>query len=116
VNFWSAVSICLRKAVRARGRASPEEFWYFVVFCFGLLMALSVFGAVIRADGNVMADIISAVFALLLVPLIAAAVRRLHDTGRRGGWCFLVFFLIGLIILVVMCSRSSQPHPNRYGL
>lgn len=33
---------------------------------------------------------------LLMVPWINAGMRRLHDTGRSGGW-------------------PSQPHANRYG-
>jgi uncharacterized membrane protein YhaH (DUF805 family) len=115
MGFWAAVETCLRKAVRARGRASQEEFWYFVLFCFGLLMALSLFGSAIRADEDVMVGILGTIWFLLLVPLFAAGIRRLHDTGRGGGWCFLLISLIGLIAVVIMWCQSSQPHENRYG-
>ena len=45
----------------------------------------------------------------VLVPSIAVAVRRMHDTGRSGWWLF-----VPLVNFTLLC-RGSQPHDNRFG-
>jgi hypothetical protein len=52
----------------------------------------------------------------VLIPCVAVAVRRLHDTNRSGR-CFLVVFvpLIGTVVLLAFCAQDSQPGENRYG-
>lgn len=56
------------------------------------------------------------VLALLLIPSLSAAVRRLHDTGRSGWvWCIsLLPYIGGLIVLVFMLLPGQRGH-NRYG-
>ncbi len=52
----------------------------------------------------------------VLLPGIAVAARRLHDTGR-SGWLLLLALipLIGAIILIVFYVQDSKPGPNKYG-
>jgi uncharacterized membrane protein YhaH (DUF805 family) len=51
-----------------------------------------------------------------LLPSIAVAVRRLHDTGRAGWWVLLGFIpIIGWIALIYFYVLDSQPGDNRYG-
>jgi uncharacterized membrane protein YhaH (DUF805 family) len=52
----------------------------------------------------------------LLLPSLAVAARRLHDTGRSGWWLLLIFaILIGWIILIVWYCQDSNSGENKYG-
>lgn len=45
-----------------------------------------------------------------LTPTIAVVVRRLHDTGKSGGWCFICLVpWIGGIILLILLLMPSRP-------
>jgi uncharacterized membrane protein YhaH (DUF805 family) len=57
--------------------------------------------------------IVSLVF---LLPSIAVAVRRLHDTDRSGWWLLMFLLpLVGFIVLIVfLCQRGTQGQ-NRFG-
>ena len=51
-----------------------------------------------------------------MIPEIAVAVRRLHDTGRSGFYILFSFIpFIGGIILIIFLVDDSQPFPNIYG-
>jgi uncharacterized membrane protein YhaH (DUF805 family) len=44
-----------------------------------------------------------------LLPSIAAATRRLHDTGRSGWWQLIVLLpLIGLVVLLVLLAQPAR--------
>jgi uncharacterized membrane protein YhaH (DUF805 family) len=45
----------------------------------------------------------------LWLPLFAAGIRRIHDTGR-SGW----FILVPIYNLILMCTPSN-PGTNKYG-
>ena len=54
--------------------------------------------------------------ALLLVPQLAAAWRRLHDTGRNGAWYFIGLIpLVGWIIVIYWLCLPGDPDMNRFG-
>ena len=51
-----------------------------------------------------------------VVPGLAVAVRRLHDTGRSGWWVLISFVpFVGAILLLVFACQDSQPGSNQYG-
>jgi uncharacterized membrane protein YhaH (DUF805 family) len=52
----------------------------------------------------------------LLIPGLAAGVRRLHDTGK-SGWFVLIALvpLVGTIILLVLLAQKGQTEDNTYG-
>ena len=117
----AAVRSCLRKYVGFRGRASRSEHWWFLAFT---LVTLPVAVAVERALG--IAPLGRVLWlALTALPGLAAMVRRLHDTGRSGLWCFitLIPFFGGIWLLVLLCLPSEGdnhhgPSPEnvlRYG-
>lgn len=56
------------------------------------------------------------VMLILLLPTLAAWVRRLHDVGKSGHmlWLFLLCGVGGLIPLL-MCIPDGKPEPNKYG-
>ncbi len=52
----------------------------------------------------------------VFIPSIAVFVRRLHDTGRSGWWCFIALIpLIGWIILLIYMVEDGNPGQNQYG-
>ncbi len=94
------------------GRAGVKEYWMFVLFYFIFYIAASILDTVIGTG-----FVISALYSLaLLVPSLAAAVRRLHDTGKSGLWILVGFIpIIGFIWLIILLIKEGDPGPNMYG-
>lgn len=85
-----------------------------VIFAF----AVGLIGAVLTMATHSIAPVLLVVvmyFLATFLPGLAVTVRRLHDTGRSGGW-FCIGFVpyVGGIILIVLCCQDSKPH-NQYG-
>lgn len=96
------------------GRARRMEYWMFV-------LVNAIIGFVLYLPAIVTGDQIWAilyyVYALaVLIPSLAVAVRRLHDTGRTGWWILIGLVpLVGLIILLVFMFTDGEQGSNRYG-
>lgn len=106
VTFAEAVQRCLRKYADFTGRAPRSEYWWFHLAVLGTnLVASALF------------ESLSPLVALAaLLPLLAAAVRRLHDTGRSGATLLLVLIpVVGLIVVIVFLASEGHREPNRYG-
>ena len=103
MNFPDAVSTCLKKYATFQGTASRSEYWWFYLFCIILSVLATVLG-----------DFVSLiVFAATIVPTIAAATRRLHDTDRSGWWQLIALLpFIGIIMLIVFLAQDTRI--NRY--
>jgi uncharacterized membrane protein YhaH (DUF805 family) len=117
MNYWLAA---LEKYAVFSGRARRSEYWYFVLFnaIFGIgwgIMA-GFFGALGGAN-HLTIEILAQLFTLVtLLPAIAVAVRRLHDTGRSGWWCLLQLVpVVGTIVVLVFLVEDGQPGENLYG-
>jgi uncharacterized membrane protein YhaH (DUF805 family) len=94
------------------GRAGATEYWWFVLFgsiVFGLasLLDYAAFGR--------HATFWATCTLVLMVPYVAVAVRRLHDTDRSGWWLLLVFVPLGNIVLLIWFCLPSTWGPNRFG-
>lgn len=103
MTFTESISTCFSKYATFDGTASRSEYWWFILFLF-------VTGAVV----SIVNESLGIVFNLAtLIPSIAAACRRLHDTDR-SGWLQLLFLVpvIGWIIVIVFLAQDSRP--NRY--
>ena len=99
-------------------RARRKEYWMFTLWniIFALLASLLdySFGIVYPLVGYGPLYIAYALF--VLVPGIAVAVRRLHDTGK-SGWMYLVAFIpiAGLIWLLILFIKEGDQGNNAYG-
>jgi uncharacterized membrane protein YhaH (DUF805 family) len=52
----------------------------------------------------------------VLVPGLAVAFRRLHDTDRSAGWILIALVpLAGAVTLLVFTCLDGTPGPNKYG-
>lgn len=108
MNWYIGV---LKNYVGFSGRARRTEFWMFVLFNVIVSVILSIID---RLIGN---NILGYIYALaVLLPSLAVAVRRLHDTDRTGWWILIGLIpVIGAIVLIVFYAMPGTVGPNRYG-
>ena len=100
-----------------KGRARRTAYWMFILFNLIALVVLSFIESAIGLSGQNCYGILTGLYTLaIILPLIALAVRRLHDTGRSGWWILIGLVpLIGPIVLIVFYVTDSQPGTNEYG-
>ncbi len=113
-TLGDAIGSCFGKFAFFGGRASRAECWFFVLFgVLGSLLLGSLDLVVLGRDYPV----VGMVFGLLvLTPLVAVLVRRLHDVGWSGWWVFLgVVPVLGNLVLLVLCSLPGSDGQNRFG-
>ena len=111
-NFQQAISLCFAKYATFAGRATRPEYWWFYLFTFLLTQGLAVIEAVVGSPG-----ILSGLASLaVLVPMLSAGARRLHDTDRSGWWQLLWFVpLVGWIVVIVFLCQRGTDGANRFG-
>ncbi|WP_454256564.1 DUF805 domain-containing protein [Pseudomonas sp. Marseille-Q8238] len=100
------------------GRARRKEYWMFVLFNLIVSVVLSfVDGVVGTFSVEAGIGLLSGIYALaVLIPSLAVAVRRLHDTNRSGWWLLIALVpLVGGIVLLVFLVLDSTPGDNRFG-
>lgn len=111
MSFVDATKTCLMKYVDFNGRARRSEYWYFVLFNFILSVIASMIDKVI--GHNIFSTIVT---LALLLPGLAATVRRLHDIGKRWVWILISFIpLVGWILMIVYTCQDSAPGENEFG-
>ena len=100
MSFQDAIRVCFMKYADFTGRAKRPEYWWYVLFIVVVSIVLSM-----------VSNVLSGIFSLAtLVPSIAAAARRLHDTNRSGWWQLISLVpVIGIIVLIVFLAQDSKP-------
>ena len=88
------------------GEASRPEFWWFFLFIAVVNLALAV-----------VSNKLSGAFSLaVLLPFLAVAVRRLHDTSRSGWWLLIWFLpLVGQVVLAFLLVQEGDRSPAMKG-
>lgn len=113
-------SVLTTKYADFDGRARRAEYWWFTLVNFGVIIGALVVTVILRAIaaplGAIAALAYVAVWLGTLVPGIAAAIRRLHDTGK-SGWFMLIALIpfFGSIILLVFLFTDGSRESNAYG-
>ena len=124
MTFGQAIQSGFKNYARFEGRATPSEYWWFVLFYILIIFGTSLVGGVVAGLlGRHGGEVVSGVFALLFVvillglilPMLAVTIRRLHDTNHSGAWLLLHFVPFGGIVLLVWYCTSGTPGPNKYG-
>jgi len=74
LTFGEAISSGFKNYATFTGRARRSEYWWWQLFAFlvGLLSIIPILGWIISVA--------------MILPNLAMAVRRLHDTERSGWW------------------------------
>lgn len=111
------------------GRSSRTEFWLFFLVFYAVLAALvgvpimamgaaNVFELGAEPSGAMLATFIPAGLLVLaaIMPSIALAVRRLHDSDK-SGWLYLLTFIpyIGWIFFLIFGFLPPTRGDNRFG-
>lgn len=115
MNWYLGV---LKRYADFGGRARRKEFWHFALANTLIFVALAVVDVwadlVHRPSGF---GFLSGFYSIgVLVPAVAVAVRRLHDTGRSAWWLAIAFIpLAGAFVLLYFYVQDSLPGGNRYG-
>jgi uncharacterized membrane protein YhaH (DUF805 family) len=103
------------------GRANRKEYWYAILLQFLFLIIIQV-AAALAQNLNVpilqlLVSVIGLIFVLAsLIPTLAIAFRRLHDTGRSAWWLLISLIpLVGGLVLLVFLLLAGEPGENRFG-
>ena len=113
---------CLKNFSNFSGRGNRKEYWMFVLinFLFAMVALIldRVLGTKLSFPGNTMGyGIIYMLYNLVVIlPSLAAGVRRLHDINK-SGWMFLLVLIpcIGGIWLLVLLATEGTKGDNQYG-
>ena len=99
MNFQESIKVCFAKYADFTGRATRPEYWWFMLF---IVLA--------GAAAGIISQYASALFYLAtLLPSVAAATRRLHDTGRSGWWQLIGLVpILGWIVLLVFLTQEGK--------
>ena len=108
----------LKKYADFSGRAPRAEYWWFYLLIIVGYVIATILDSMLGLGQTVGPyGVLMCVFALaILIPSIAAGIRRLHDTDHSGWWLLIGLVpLIGAIVLIVYFVTQGTQGPNRYG-
>lgn len=99
MNFQESIKTCFTKYADFNGRASRPEYWWFFLFV--------ILASVVT---SMISPVLSGLISLgTLLPSIAAATRRLHDTNRSGWWQLVVLVpVVGFVVILVFLAQESK--------
>jgi len=133
LNIFQSIRNCFKGYCNFTGRARRSEFWYFYIICMIIIfILLSILISLIEVETvssgwyyryqikfttkyNVCLAFTIIIYLVLLIPLLAASTRRLHDIGYTG--CYNLFMLIpfGILYLYYLWAMDSTMDPNIFG-
>ena len=123
----------LKKYAVFSGRAPRAELWWFTLFMaiayIGMwILLIGSIGSLAMAGSGASAGFLGAVgigmmvmglfWLVILIPMIAVQVRRLHDTNRSGWWLggfYLLYALYFAASLGVGLSAAESGDPSAAG-
>ena len=97
--------VVLKKYAVFTGRARRQEYWFFYLFSTLINIVLNMVEGAVGGPG-----IAAGIYGLaVLIPTIAAGIRRMHDTDHSGWW-----ILCPIVNLVFACTDGTSGD-NRFG-
>jgi uncharacterized membrane protein YhaH (DUF805 family) len=114
MEWYSAV---LKKYAEFNGRARRKEYWMYTLINVVIILVLEIAGFAMmkNALGTIILGVMGLYCLATLLPSIAVAIRRLHDTGRSGWWLLVCVIPLVSLVLLVFMFLDSQPGANEYG-
>ncbi len=106
--FIQAIKTCLRKYAVFSGRASRSEFWWWYLFYFAIrLVSVVLFVEYADTAHTLRTDISLIMYFIVsiggLLPTIAVAIRRCHDTNHNGWW-----ILCPIYNIIILCMPTKE--------
>jgi uncharacterized membrane protein YhaH (DUF805 family) len=104
--------VVFERYAQFEGRAGRAEFWWFVLANLIINVLLQILASAVDV-----LFIVGLLYSLaIIIPSLAVAVRRLHDTGKSGWWLLIGLVpLVGFIVLIVFYATEGDAGPNQYG-
>lgn len=94
MTFIDSIKTCFSKYATFEGRATRSEYWWFWLAVF-IACYIPVVGMLVSLA--------------TIIPIIAAGVRRLHDTNHCGLW------ILCPIYNIILLATAGDEGPNEYG-
>ncbi len=117
IENWKLV--VLERFAKFDGRAGRAEFWWFalanLVAYFALLILMGIGFAIATGLGVVLLLAVIAYWLAVIVPAIAVAIRRLHDTDKSGWWLLIGLIPFGGLVLLFFYIQEGTTGPNQFG-
>ena len=104
-----------KKSFDYRGKATLREFWIPVLIHLILMGAAALYFALAQNNGWSGSPfwVLVGFLVLAQIPFVALTVRRLHDTGRKGVWAWLLLFVgPGTLAVLILCASASGFTPG----
>ncbi|GMA23393.1 membrane protein [Luteimicrobium album] len=112
MSLVDSVRSVLTNYANFSGRARRSEYWWFALAAAVVFIILAALGQA----SSIFMVLYGLVGLALIVPGLAVAVRRLHDTDKSGWFVLLGLIpLVGEIILIVFYATAGSDGPNRFG-
>jgi uncharacterized membrane protein YhaH (DUF805 family) len=121
---FSYSEVVLGKFATFKGRASRHEYWSFWFYNVSMSFAILTISGILGNISNIDRDLIWGIpavffpvfFLVIILPSISVTVRRLHDIGRSGWWCWINLIpYVGSFIFLIFLLSNSKDEGNRYG-
>lgn len=107
MGFGIAIQACFSKYIVFSGRSTRPEYWWFVLFVVVTSAVLAIVDSLLFGANSETGEgtrVLSSVFQLaVVIPMLAAGWRRLHDTGRPG-WYLLLPFALSIATMVMLMT------------
>ncbi|WP_240453817.1 DUF805 domain-containing protein [Chachezhania antarctica] len=118
MSFPDAVKETFSRYFDFQGRSRRSAFWWtilFVMIVSGILTTIDTAVLGYSMDAGFLP--LSNLFGLvMLIPMLALYIRRLHDIDRTGWWLLIGLIpLIGFIVLIVFWAKPGTAGENRFG-
>jgi uncharacterized membrane protein YhaH (DUF805 family) len=111
MSFMDSIKKCLiNNYAGFSGRASRSEYWWFILATYIGAFPLGFVDAILFGWEYDDPMWLSNIYNLaLILPTLAAAVRRIHDHGKSGWFILVPFYNLYLVI------ADGEGMPNAYG-
>ena len=113
IGFLENFKLCVtKKYVNFSGRASKQEFWYFVAMyiligIFIRILEVTILSRLPNLLRIYMIGVIIIFQLFLFVPYLSVLVRRVHDTINRHGFCYYLYYFLQ-VQLFLFLSRKRE--------
>lgn len=124
MTFGEAIQSGFSNYANFSGRGPRSAYWWWWLFTVLVSIGaqfldrgLGIAPMAMETNYGLRAGLITGIASLaLLLPSLAVAVRRLHDTDRSGWWLLIAIVpIIGWLVLIFFFASPGTLGPNRYG-